>query len=135
MTDNRKLDRTIHLVVGPPASGKSTYIAKAFKGHVCVDIWLYQENCRTMRDTWESYVRHRRDCINIAKVYQRDFVVEHTMLRACRRAYYIAKLRPYGRLVCHYTQNAGLHGDAVLAVFEQPTTDEGFDEVVPIADA
>jgi predicted kinase len=122
---------TIHFIVGPAGSGKSTYRRNTFPDLPYCDIWDYQADCEpTQHNIIRSYVRHRRDCIIMAE-RGAEMVIEHTMLRAQRRAYYINKLRQH-RLVAHYTTNPGGCPEYVMDVYEIPYLDEGFNELVAI---
>lgn len=126
--------RKIHFVIGPAGSGKSTYIAKDFKGYICLDIWHYQKHLTLGSGTTailRSYATHRRDCINIANAIKGDFVIEHTLLRPERRKYYIDKLKKFGSLICHYTTDTGWFSEAEL-VYKHPTLEEGFNELIEV---
>ena len=124
---------TIHFVIGPAGSGKTTYRVREFPQLWAVDIHRHQwwlGNDSPSRDVRLSYSTHRRAVMRHALIGW-DFVIEHTMLRAQRRAYYINKLRA-NRLVCHYTTWPGCCPDDVMDVYELPTIAEGFDELVEI---
>jgi len=124
----------IYFVIGPTQSGKTTFRKHKFPELPFVDLWDHQSDLVgefTVKMILNSYAKCRRAAIALARTGQ-DFVLEHTLLRAIRRVYYIKKLAAYGRLICYYTTNGGVYGDDALQVYELPLTSEGFAEVHPI---
>ena len=126
-----KKEMTIHFIIGPPGSGKTTFRKKRFPTLPHADVWDYQADCDSLRGVWKSYVYHRRECIRMAGLGC-DFVIEHTLMKAKRRVYYINKLAQHD-LVCWYTTWDGYYVNA-MASFELPQVEEGFAEVWPISE-
>lgn len=120
----------IYFVIGCQQAGKSTFRKKELSHLPCFDIWDYQEDTVTTRDVWRSYARHRRDCINEAKKGE-DFVIEHTMFKAKRRAYYINRLKEH-HLICYHILGEGCYGSPALDSFEPPTIQEGFVKIIEV---
>jgi len=126
------------MIIGPAQSGKSTFIGHTFTEEECFDVWGYQEECVTHKDVLRSYVKHRRDIISWLNEYAgspRDLVIEHTLLRAQRRAYYINRIKKHAstaKIWCWYTTNPGACGSGVMEMYEYPDGSEGFDRACPI---
>lgn len=85
---------SIIFVIGPAASGKSTYIKENFPDYKVVDIYDFQKNqlVSTVESTWISYHKAKDALIKALKEYD-NVVLEHTLLRAERRPMYIDAVR------------------------------------------
>ena len=130
----------IHFVIGPTNSGKTTFRKAKFPELECADILDFQQETLPFGITKEKYQRlilrtyakHRKLVLEIAKE-GKDFVIEHTLLKAQRRVYYINKLKQHD-LICWHTTNMGIYGDIAKGVYEIPTLSEGFSEIHAIPD-
>lgn len=119
-------------MIGPATSGKSTFIENtpALAKLKLIDIWDYQGWwCVTLKDVLKSYVKHRRAALKyIEGNPDTDLVVEHTLLRAVRRKYYVPKFNKTHNVVCWYTSPDIVTGYG-SAIYEPPTLDEGFTKI------
>lgn len=84
----------IIFISGPACAGKSTFIKENFPNKRVIDLYDFQKDIRffTFETIWQSYVdclEEMKKCIN----NKEDFVLEHTLLKAQRRAFYIEELR------------------------------------------
>lgn len=82
------------IVMGPTCAGKSTYIKEHFPDTDVVDLMSFQKHIRiiTPETVWESYVA----CANKLKellAQNKDVILEHTLLKAARREWYIKQIR------------------------------------------
>lgn len=81
----------IKIVMGIPCSGKSYFIEKNFPNIKKIDLYDYQKEL-SYDKIWDSYVAVKDEIIKCIK-NKEDFIVEHTLLRAERRKYYIDEIR------------------------------------------
>lgn len=136
----------IRIVMGIPYSGKSHFIKNHFPNSRKIDLYDYQANCFTTEQIWDSYVKTKDEIINAINNNE-DFVVEHTLLKAIRRQYYIEEIRKVTNepieiycLICDketYLEHSELRGSKSseymykiqTETFEIPTKEEGFENV------
>lgn len=141
----------IKIVMGMPFAGKSFFIRNAFPSIKKIDLYDYQEKCFTTEDVWESYVKVKDEIINCIN-NKEDFVVEHTLLRAERRKYYIEEIRKITNepieiycITCDlntYLEHGKMRGakpsehmyNLNMDTLEIPTKEEGFEKVHVISE-
>ena len=85
----------IIFVIGPAASGKSTFIKNNYPDAVVVDLFKFQQNRNIFYSIWDTYVDCKEDLINKVKEFgnEKDIVLEHTLLLSKRRGMYIDAVR------------------------------------------
>ena len=84
----------IIIVAGPTCAGKSTFIKENFADKEVVDLFDFQENIAFFNVT--SIMRSYEECRDalIEKIKEgKDVVLEHTLLKAIRRKFYIDAIR------------------------------------------
>ena len=141
----------IIFVMGPACSGKSTYIKNNYPNFEVVDLYDFQENCVDIESCWQSYYDCRDKLVEIIKS-GKDVVLEHTLLRAKRRVFYIDAVREItdepidivlikpdiDTLRERTKERKCFYGDQqlldALSVLEVPTIQEGFNSVTIIND-
>ena len=136
----------IVFIMGPACSGKSTYIKNHFDGYTVIDLFDFQKNCWNFESIAKSYEDCKEALINAIKE-NKDVVMEHTLLRAIRRAPYIEAVReltdspidiicmnPSEDLLNYRKGLRGVKGNAKeeLKVLEIPSKEEGFRKVLVI---
>lgn len=143
----------ITFVMGIPGSGKSHYIREHYPDRVVYDLYTYQEKKKylSVQEVMESYEELKEDIVEALKRGE-DIVIEHTLLRAIRRAPYIEAIRevtddPIDIVVLNppidvikerqkerkiYISKDNIKSN--LEVLEIPTTDEGFEKVTVITE-
>lgn len=85
----------VTFVAGLPCSGKSTYIKNNFKNKKVIDIFEYQKiPFLTVTDIINGYNKAKLDLLNSA--LEEDVIMEHTLLKKCRRLEQIENLRNGG---------------------------------------
>lgn len=146
----------IVFVIGPPCAGKSTYIRKNFQDAEVVDLYDFQENCRTVEDVARSYDDAEaalRGAVEKALEREKEgkdggtVVLEHTLLMAKRRPQYVNAVRSLSdcpieiRVVCpdkeeyaRRCRKAGVFSGffesyAAYDMLEPPKEDEGFSKI------
>ena len=141
----------IIFVIGPAASGKSTYIKNNFPDAKVVDLWDYQENCYSVPDIIKSYMmteKALKETIKQNLNTDNIVILEHTLLMAKRRPQYIDAVRsltdtPIEVHVMHpskkvYKQRCESKGipprQMEMDMLEIPTEDEGFSIIEVIKD-
>ena len=82
------------IVMGPSCAGKSTYIKEHFPNTEVVDILDFQANLivateETVLKTYEEHLNKVKELLSQGK----DVVIEHTLLKAKRRLWYIQQIR------------------------------------------
>lgn len=85
---------SIIIVAGPTCAGKSTFIKENFADREIVDLFDFQENIPFLN--FESVVKSYEQCKDalIQKIKEGKLVVlEHTLLKAIRRKYYIDAIK------------------------------------------
>lgn len=84
---------SVIIVMGPPASGKSTFIKENFKNKEVIDLFAFQEHILpTYESVWQSYV-DCAECLKEKIKEGKDVVLEHTLLKKKRREWYISQIR------------------------------------------
>lgn len=132
------------IVMGPPGSGKSTYIKEHFADRTVIDLFDFQENRFTEDEIMESYIKCRDALVQAIKD-GKSVVLEHTLLKRKRRPMYIKAIRSVTDAPIHvYAMNPSLEKvksyskkekssvglyKYYLELLELPTKDEGFDEI------
>ena len=135
----------ITIVMGPPCAGKSTFIKKNFPDAKVIDLFDYQKDCFTEADVWHSYE------VCAAKLQKaikenKEVVLEHTLLKAIRRKYYVDKIREVTdeniNIVCLIPSAKVLkerckkrktsYNSMNLEILEKPKKKEGFSEITII---
>ena len=138
---------SVIIVMGPPASGKSTFIKENFKDKEVVDLFDFQEHILpTYESIWQSYV----DCAEYLKEKIKEgkgVVLEHTLLKRKRREWYISQIREVTDddiIICcilptinEYYQRCKKRNQPItkstaksmLDELEVPTGDEGYESV------
>lgn len=147
----RKEDTTpkkVIFVIGAPCSGKTHFIREHYPEAKVIDLWDYQkeEPFLTLPVVIESYRKAKEAVTEAIQSAEEDIVVlEHTMLRAKRRAEYIEAVKKYDgvtllcyaimpddkthRRYCESRECRYGHIKAARDIFEIPKVEEGFDEV------
>ena len=162
----------IKIVMGVPCSGKSHFIKENFPDKKVLDLYSYQEKLRENQpakffnigetNKIVDYICHSEYEV-VAKSYElikddmieciknkEDFIMEHTLLKAIRRKYYIDEIRkvtdeeieiyvinpPDEKVVensikreVNYSLNEVKYHKEVLEI---PTIEEGFSKVIII---
>ena len=138
---------SVIIVMGPPASGKSTFVKENFKDKEVIDLFDFQEHILpTYESVWQSYV----DCAEYLKEKikeGKDIVLEHTLLKRKRREWYISQIREVTDddiIICcilptinEYYQRCKKRNQPItkstaksmLDELEVPTKDEGYKSV------
>lgn len=138
----------ITIVMGPPCSGKSTFIKENFKDSTVIDLFNFQARTRPSFDSvWKSYVdcaEKLKECIKEGK---KNIVLEHTLLRKERREWYISQIREVSnddieiycivpskdtlikRAKSRHRPITDISAEDVLNILEIPTKDEGYSKV------
>lgn len=85
---------SVIIVAGPTCSGKSTFIQKNFPQHKIIDIYDFQKDFRFINidNVMESYVQCK-DALVAAIKESENVVLEHTLLKAKRRAMYVDAIK------------------------------------------
>ena len=85
---------SVIIVAGPTCAGKSTFIKDHFPQHTVVDLFDFQKNFKFVNPelVFESYIKCR-DALVEALKQGKEVVLEHTLLKAKRRAMYIDAIR------------------------------------------
>lgn len=84
---------SVIIVMGPPASGKSTFIKENFKNKEVIDLFDFQEHILpTYESIWQSYV-DCAECLKEKIKEGKDVILEHTLLKRKRREWYISQIR------------------------------------------
>lgn len=143
---------SIKIVAGPMCAGKSTFIKKNFPNHTVVDLYDFQDGIiGTYADVMRSYEECRDELV---KAIQRgdDVVLEHTLLKQCRRPMYIDAIRsvtdediemyfilPSIDEHIKYAQARNIGADkqyleGIRSIIELPTIEEGYSAVHLIVD-
>lgn len=81
------------IVMGPSCAGKSTYIKEHFPNAKIIDLYDFQD---VPFQTYETIMHSYEECAEaLQKALKEggDVVLEHTLLKAKRRAWYIEKIR------------------------------------------
>ena len=147
---------SITFVMGPMGVGKSTYIKENIlsknKDVVVIDLYDYQQNkILDIDGIWQSYLDCLEDVIKAIND-NKDVVMEHTLLKAIRREFYIEKIRevtnepievilikPPLKVIRERWKKRDIYFDdffirANLDTLEIPTLEEGFSKVTIIED-
>ncbi|WP_172135036.1 AAA family ATPase [Adlercreutzia sp. ZJ473] len=140
-------------VIGPPCSGKLTFIRENLLGYEVIDLHEIQKRSCTV---WDSYLICEKELVEALQRH-RKVILRHTLMKAKRRTMYInavRSVRPDARISCFYSLpdletyarydesdaaswNAAHpdnpdppHAKTALAIyleeFEVPTIEEGF---------
>lgn len=85
---------SVIIVAGPTCAGKSTFIKDHFPQHTVVDLFDFQKDFKFVNPelVFESYIKCRDALVEALKQGQ-EVVLEHTLLKAKRRAMYIDAIR------------------------------------------
>ena len=136
----------IKIVMGLPCAGKSTFIKNNFEGIKKIDLYDYQANIMQQNEVWKSYEDVKDEIIKCIKNNE-DFVVEHTLLKAIRRKYYIDAIhevtqepieiwliKPNKEQYLKQSKMRGINHTSedyewYMNILEIPTTEEGFSKV------
>lgn len=89
-------------VIGPPCSGKLTFVKENLPGYTVIDLHEIQKRSRT---TWDSYLVCERELIEALRRH-RKVILRHTLMKAKRRPMYInavRSVRPDARISCFYS--------------------------------
>ena len=79
-------------VMGPPCSGKRTFIKHRFPEHFVVDLHEFQDGTIARASTWQSYLLCK-DALVEALGSHEKVVLKHTLMKAKRRPMYIEAVR------------------------------------------
>ena len=136
-------------VMGAPGSGKSTFIKKnlSFKNFQVLDLFDFQnEFMNTAKKVAMSYIALKKKLLELIN-NDESVIVEHTLLKAKRRAYYLKALKRYRVPITGYfldpsieefkKRKTGRDIDYFIACKkgqEIPQLQEGFDKLVIIAE-
>jgi len=139
----------IKIVMGPACGGKSTYIKNYLQDFVKIDLFDFQEHAFTYEQILKSY-EACRDALKKAITENENVVLEHTLLKACRREMYIDAIKeitnedieiivikPNRELLKERSSLRGLKYsdediDNIFEILEIPTIEEGFSKVTII---
>ena len=135
------------IVMGPSCAGKSTYIKEHFPNEKVIDVFDFQDyRFATPETVWQSY----EDCakaLQDALKENENVVLEHTLLKAIRREWYIQKVREVSdcdiKVICIFPSLKMLQSrsrkrkcistadycQAMLDTLELPQKEEGYSEV------
>lgn len=85
---------SVIIVAGPTCSGKSTFIQKNFPHHKVIDVYDFQKDFRyiCIDNVMESYIQCK-DALVAAIKESENVVLEHTLLKAKRRAMYVEAIK------------------------------------------
>lgn len=146
----------IYFICGQACAGKSHYIKTHFKKEntILIDLYDFQKkyNFLSFKEISQSYEDCKNQLINAIQDKERngkDIVLEHTLLKAIRRKFYIDEIRkitdeqiiiyflkPNNEILLKRNQLRGFKkGEALFniensnSVMETPTLSEGFSEV------
>lgn len=101
----------VYFVMGIPGSGKSTYIKNRFKDAKVIDLMKFQTGIPVF--TPDVIMKSYEECLSALKIAcadtSSDIVLEHTMLRKCRRVPYINAV----------TEIAGIKPDMIVILPEK----------------
>lgn len=133
----------ITFIMGIPGAGKSTYIKNTYddENFIKLDLLDYQQllwedwEMPTVELVFESYTNLLEGIENSIK-YGKDIIVEHTLLKAIRRKIYLDALKKYDvklKIICIKVKKEDYifktRYDDYMDVLEEPTLEEGWDEV------
>lgn len=84
----------VNIVMGPPCSGKSTFIKNTFPDFKVVDLFDFQKDKKfiSVESVMESYIETKNALIEALKE-NKNVVLEHTLLRAIRREMYVNAIK------------------------------------------
>ncbi len=83
----------IKIIMGPPCSGKSTFIKENFPSYKVIDLYDFQEHTLpTFESIMKSY-EMTRDALVEALKKGDNVVLEHTLLKQKRRSMYIKAIK------------------------------------------
>ena len=138
---------TVTFVIGVAGAGKSEYIRRNFKTDtIIVDLFNFQNHIVTFSDLAKSYDECMESLKNACKTGS-DVVLEHTLLKKCRRIPYINAVReitdcPINIVVINppietITERQKMRKiftsveniENALDVLEIPELDEGYDSI------
>ena len=143
----------ITFVIGIPCSGKSTYIKENFPNTKIIDLYDFQKDlkCCTPDTIWESYIKAKDAVLECIKNNE-DVVLEHTMLRAERRKFYIDAIKeisdapidivlinPLPEVIAKNSEKRNIHKSVEsieweLEILEFPEYEEGYRNITIIDD-
>jgi len=130
----------VTFVMGIPNAGKSTYIKKNFPDYVVLDVLDYQKKIwkdwefPTVDQIMQSYLDLLEDMKKYLIEGKTDIIVEHTLLRACRREMYLDELKKFNvekNIICIMVKKedyTSIGYDENMEVLEYPTIEEGWDK-------
>lgn len=142
---------SIIIVAGPTCAGKSTFIKENFADREIVDLFDFQENIVFF--STDSIMRSYEECRDalIQKIKEgKQVVLEHTLLKAIRRKFYIDAIREitnepieiYFLIPEREIYREQLRKrkqptdddfiDSSYSILEIPTKEEGYDKVTVI---
>ena len=137
----------IKIVMGIPCAGKSTFIKNNFPDYTIIDLYDYQKNTWPSVDNIMKSYEDARDALILAIKNNEDVVLEHTLLKACRREMYIQAIRevtdapidiyvinPNVTKVKSHAKKRGINKTKENILYEKeileiPTLDEGFNSI------
>ena len=85
---------SIIIVAGPTCSGKSTFIKNNFPKHTKIDVFDFQQklDCFSVDNIMKSYIECRDALVSAIK-NNKNVVLEHTLLKKCRRDMYVNAIK------------------------------------------
>ena len=140
-------ENKVVFVIGPPCSGKSTFIKSNFPDRKHINIFDYQGKMVTVQTLMEAYDKCKEDIVKSIKAGEK-VVIEHTLLKAVRRKPYIDAIKEVSKQEIDvyfliptkekHLENFKKRGISLLEneiddycqFIELPTVDEGFANVV-----
>ena len=141
----------VNIVMGPPCSGKSTFIKNTFPDATVIDLFDFQKNkpFATVESVMESYIEAKDALVAVLKE-NKKVVLEHTLLRAIRREIYVNAIKevtdepiniyvliPEKATFVEFSKRRKCPTDDryiadLFGTLEIPTQNEGFDNVYVI---
>ena len=96
----------INFVIGPACSGKSKFIETQFPHALVIDLWDFQKDYKlfNIENILQSYKKAKDALITTIEANPgSDIVLEHTLLKAARRAPYLDEVREVTnqQIVCY----------------------------------
>jgi len=131
----------ITFIMGISNVGKSTYIKKNFPNYVILDLLDYQKRIwqdwefPTVDQVMQSYLDLLEDMKKYLIEGKTDIIIEHTLLKACRRKIYLDELKKFDvekNIICLMVKEEEYRGpnyEGNMSVLEYPTIEEGWDKI------
>lgn len=140
-----ELKENVIIVMGPPCSGKSTFIQENFPDKTVIDLKDFQRDIGcSYEEIMQSYIKCK-DSLMVAIQEGKPVVLEHTLLKRKRRPMYVEAIKevtdapiyvyvmqPSPEKVTEYYQKENISEDFYYGhqkLLEIPEKEEGFEEI------